>query len=152
MKGIDIIENASRRGNQMEEVKQIKTVCGYCGTGCGLILDVKDNQIIKVRGDKEAPVNKGQTCIKGAFAYKYVHAKKRLRSPLLRKNGVLSEVSWDEALQYIASKLNSFKEKWGPDSISLFASARTTNESNYITQKFMRTAIGSNNIDGCNRT
>ncbi len=136
----------------MEPTKQVKTVCGYCGTGCGLILDVKDNEIIRVRGDKDAPVNKGQTCIKGAFAYKYVHAKKRLKHPLLRKNGVLTKVSWEEALNFIADRLSFFKEKWGPDSIAMFACARTTNESNYITQKFMRAVIGSNNIDGCNRT
>ncbi len=136
----------------MEDIKQVKTVCGYCGTGCGLILDVKDNQIVKVRGDKDAPVNKGQTCIKGAFAYKYVHAPDRLTQPMLRKNGTLTKVSWEEALTFIAEKLSYFKEKWGPDSISMFACARTTNESNYITQKFMRAAIGSNNIDGCNRT
>lgn len=132
--------------------KMVKTICGYCGTGCGLVLEVKDNQIVKIRGDKEAPVNKGQTCVKGAFAYKYVHAEERLKSPLIRKGGSLVETTWDEALQFIADKLFAIKSEWGPNAISMFACARTTNESNYVTQKFMRTAIGSNNIDGCNRT
>ncbi len=132
--------------------KAVKTICGYCGTGCGLILEVENNQIIKIRGDKEAPVNKGQTCVKGAFAYKYVHAKERLTEPLIRKNGELQSSTWEEALQFIATKLSGVKSKWGPDAISMFACARTTNESNYVTQKFMRTVIGSNNIDGCNRT
>lgn len=136
----------------MENVKEVRTICGYCGTGCGLILEVKDNQIMKVRGDKDAPVNKGQTCVKGAFAYKYVHASDRLTTPLLRKAGKLVEATWEEALQFIADKLSSIKDQFGPTAVSMFACARTTNESNYVTQKFMRAVIGSNNIDGCNRT
>jgi predicted molibdopterin-dependent oxidoreductase YjgC len=134
------------------ETAKVRTVCGYCGTGCGLVLEVENNQIVKIRGDKEAPVNKGQTCVKGAFAYKYVHAPNRLKHPLIRKGGTLVQSTWDEAYDFIAKRLTSIKEKHGPDAISMFACARTTNESNYITQKFMRTAIGSNHIDGCNRT
>lgn len=132
--------------------KEIKTICGYCGTGCGLIVEVKDNQIVKIRGDKDAPVNRGQTCVKGSFAYRYVQADDRLKEPLLRKDGKLVPVSWGEALSFVADKLGDIKAKWGPETISMFACARATNESNYITQKFMRTAIGSNHIDGCNRT
>ncbi|MBY0096791.1 molybdopterin-dependent oxidoreductase [Mesobacillus maritimus] len=136
----------------MGETTQIKTVCGYCGTGCGLVLDIVDNQIVKIRGDKAAPVNKGQTCVKGGFAYKYVHAPSRIKSPLIRKEGKLVQATWEEAYNLIADRLSSIKNDFGPESITMFACARTTNESNYITQKFMRTAIGSNNIDGCNRT
>ncbi|HHY73566.1 MAG TPA: molybdopterin-dependent oxidoreductase [Bacillus bacterium] len=136
----------------MEAVKQVRTICGYCGTGCGLILEVEDNKIVKVRGDKDAPVNKGQTCVKGAFAYKYVHANERLKTPLIKKAGQFVEATWEEALNFIAEKLTTIKNQFGPNAISMFACARTTNESNYITQKFMRAAIGSNNIDGCNRT
>ncbi|MBM4761942.1 molybdopterin-dependent oxidoreductase [Bacillus sp. B15-48] len=136
----------------MTQSTHIKTVCGYCGTGCGLLLEVENNEIIRIRGDKEAPVNKGQTCVKGAFAYKYVHAPSRLKTPLIRRAGKLVQASWDEAYEYITNKLSTIKNNFGPDAISLFACARSTNESNYVTQKFMRTAIGSNNIDGCNRT
>ncbi|MBT2677962.1 molybdopterin-dependent oxidoreductase [Bacillus sp. ISL-35] len=136
----------------MSSISQVKTVCGYCGTGCGLILEVEDNRIVKIRGDKEAPVNKGQTCVKGAFAYQYVHAPKRLDMPLVRKAGKLVKATWEEAYEYIARQLTSIKRDFGPEAISMFACARTTNESNFVTQKFMRTAIGSNNIDGCNRT
>lgn len=137
---------------KLSKLTKVKTICGYCGTGCGLILEVKDNEIVRIRGDREAPVNKGQTCVKGAFAYKYVHAKDRLTTPLIRKAGQLVEATWEEALDLIAEKLQFIKTNWGSDAISLFACARSTNESNYVTQKFMRTAIGSNHIDGCNRT
>ena len=139
-------------GEGMTSTSQIKTVCGYCGTGCGLILEVEDNKIVKIRGDKEAPVNKGQTCVKGAFAYQYVHAPERLTTPMIRKAGKLVNATWEEAYNFISSRLTRIKNNFGPDAISMFACARTTNESNYITQKFMRTVIGSNNIDGCNRT
>lgn len=139
-------------GKTVGEASFVKTICGYCGTGCGLVLEVQDNKIMKIRGDKEAPVNKGQTCVKGAFAYEYVHAKNRLSSPLIRKAGQLVEATWEEAYQFIAGKLTEIKTNWGPNAISMFACARSTNESNYITQKFMRTVIQSNNIDGCNRT
>lgn len=139
-------------GKRVGETSLVKTICGYCGTGCGLILEVEDNKIKKIRGDKEAPVNKGQTCVKGAFAYEYVHANNRLTTPLIRKAGKLVEATWNEAYQFIAEKLSEINTTWGPEAISMFACARSTNESNYITQKFMRTVIGSNNIDGCNRT
>lgn len=136
----------------MSEANFVKTICGYCGTGCGLVLEVQNNRIMKIRGDKEAPVNKGQTCVKGAFAYEYVHSNKRLTTPMLKKAGKLVEATWDEAYQFIANQLSSIKNSWGTNAISMFACARTTNESNFITQKFMRAVIGSNNIDGCNRT
>lgn len=139
-------------GENVGEANFVKTICGYCGTGCGLVLEVKDNRIMKIRGDKDAPVNKGQTCVKGAFAYEYVHSSNRLINPLIRKAGQLVETTWDEAYKFIADKLSSIRDTWGPNAISMFACARTTNESNYVTQKFMRTVIGSNNIDGCNRT
>lgn len=136
----------------MTGTKVVKTICGYCGTGCGLLVEVQDNVISRIRGDKEAPVNKGQTCVKGAFAYKYVHAKERLTSPHIRRNGELVEATWEEALSYVADKLTDIKVNFGSNAISMFACARSTNESNYVTQKFMRAVLGSNNIDGCNRT
>lgn len=136
----------------MENTQEVKMICSYCGVGCGLIVEVADNKIVKVRGDKESAVNMGQTCIKGSFAYNYVHAKERLSSPLLRKNGNLEPVSWKEALTFIAEKLTKIKQEFGPESISIFACARATNETNYVTQKFARAVLGTNNIDGCNRT
>lgn len=136
----------------MTETKTIATTCAYCGTGCGLLVDVEDNRIVKVKGNRNAAVNEGQTCIKGAFGYHYIHSNDRLTAPLIRKEGVLTKVSWDEAISYVADKLTQIKERFGPESFSMFACERATNETNYITQKFTRAVMGTNNIDGCNRT
>lgn len=136
----------------MGNTQEVKMICSYCGTGCSLITEVVDNKIVKVRGDKEGAVNKGQTCIKGSFAYNYVHSTDRLTTPLLRKDGELQPVSWQEALSFIAQKLTHFKKTFGPESMSIFACARATNETNFVTQKFARAVLGTNNIDGCNRT
>lgn len=130
----------------------VQTVCSYCGTGCGLTLEVENNDIIRVRGDREAPVNKGQTCVKGSFAYKYVKSDRRLKTPMIRKNGVLVPTSWDEAFQVIINQFNKIKAKYSPEAFAIFACSRATNETNFVLQKFLRTVIGNNNIDGCNRT
>lgn len=131
---------------------QIETTCGYCGTGCGLTIETEDDRIIRVRGNKSAPVNQGQTCIKGAFGYHYIHSEDRLTAPLIKKNGEFIKASWDEAMTFIANKLTQIKEQFSGDAFSMFACARATNEVNYVTQKFTRAVMGTNNIDGCNRT
>lgn len=136
----------------MSEKTVVKTTCAYCGTGCGLILEIEDNKITRVRGDREAPINKGQTCIKGALGYHYMHADDRLKTPLIRENGELVPTTWEKALNVVATKLMEIKDQFGSDALSIFACARATNETNYITQKFARAVLGTNNIDGCNRT
>jgi formate dehydrogenase (NADP+) alpha subunit len=136
----------------MSERTQVETTCAYCGTGCGLIIDVEDDRIVRVRGNKAAPVNQGQTCIKGAFGYHYIHSEDRLRTPLIKKNGKFTEATWQEALNHISTKLTAIKQQFGGDAFSMFACARATNEVNYVTQKFTRAVMNTNNIDGCNRT
>lgn len=128
------------------EVTAVKTVCPYCGTGCGLELLVKDNTVVGVRGDKDSPVNRGQTCVKGHFGLDFLQSPERLRMPLIRKNGELVESSWEEALDLVARK---FKET-NADALAGLASARATNEENYLFQKLLRT-LGTNNIDHCAR-
>jgi predicted molibdopterin-dependent oxidoreductase YjgC len=139
-------------GGEGKMAAQVRTTCSFCGTGCGLVLDVEDNKIVKVSGDKESPSSHGETCIKGLMGWGYVNSKKRLTEPLIRKNGNLVPATWDEALTYIAEKFTKVKEKWGSDAFACFSSSRATNELNYIAAKFMRTVIGTNNIDSCNRT
>lgn len=128
-----------------------RTICTYCGVGCNLDVAVKDNEIVSITAPYNAEVNQGHTCLKGRYAFKFYNHKERLRSPMLRKNGKLENVSWEEAYDYIVAKLNSIKAEHGPHAIAGIASARTTNEENYIMQKFIRAVIGTNNIDGCAR-
>lgn len=129
-----------------------ETICSFCGTGCGLVVESKDNKIVKVRGLKSNPSSHGETCVKGALGWGYIHSFKRLTEPLIKKNGRLVPSSWDEALKLIASKFTSIKETYGADAFGCFSSSRSTNELNYLAAKFMRTVIGTNNIDSCNRT
>jgi predicted molibdopterin-dependent oxidoreductase YjgC len=129
----------------------VLTTCSYCGCGCNLYLEVLDGQIIGTIPSKTSPVNRGKLCIKGWNIHEFIQSPKRLTKPLLRKNGGLKEVSWDEALDYTASRLKEIKEANGKDSIAFLASAKATNEENYLIQKFARAAIGTNNVDHCAR-
>jgi len=141
---------ALREKTYEEDVKKITTVCPYCGVGCLMDYYVKDNRIVYARGSLKG-VNVGDDCIKGRFGWEFVHSPERLKKPLIKKNGEFIEVSWDEALGYIAEKLREIKEKYGADSIAGLSSAKCTNEENYLFQKFMRVVIGTNNVDHCAR-
>jgi predicted molibdopterin-dependent oxidoreductase YjgC len=96
-------------------------------------------------------VNEGKLCVKGWNIHEFVHSPKRLTRPLLRQNGILAEVSWDEALDFTARRLREIKEAHGSDSLAFLASAKITNEENYLIQKFARAAVGTNNVDHCAR-
>jgi predicted molibdopterin-dependent oxidoreductase YjgC len=117
-----------------------------------MYLHVKDNEIIRVTGIEDAEPNYGSLCVKGRFGYDFVHSPERLKTPLIRKDGRLEEVSWEEVLDYTAEKLSEIKQKHGPDSIVGIGCARSVNESNYVMMKFMRAVIGTNNVDHCART
>ncbi len=134
-----------------EAVRQVRTTCPYCGAGCQMLLKVKGNTIMEVNSEPDLAPNYGALCVKGRFAFNFVHSRERLTSPLIRRNGVLQEATWDEAYSFIANKLTAIKEQHGPDSVAGFSCARATNEENFLMQKFMRTVIGTNNIDHCAR-
>ena len=127
--------------------KEVKTLCPYCGTGCGIYLGVVGDEVVGVRGDPENPVNKGSLCVKGQFGFEFINHPERLTSPLIRRNGKLSEATWDEALDLVASKLAKYKGK----EVAVISSAKCTNEENYVIQKFARTVMGTNNVDHCAR-
>jgi len=134
--------------------KKVLTTCTYCGTGCTLELNVKNNKVVGVTSNREeesSPVNKGALCVKGRFGWDFIHSPDRLTKPMLKENGQFKEVSWDEALNYISHKLGDIKENYGSDSVAFFSSARATNEENYIAQKFVRAVLGTNNVDHCAR-
>jgi len=129
----------------------VYTTCPYCGTGCGMLLEVMNGRLVGVLPCKTNSINQGKLCIKGWSAHEFVHSPERLKKPLLRKDGRLEEVEWDEALSFIASKLKAITQTHGPDSFAALSSAKCTNEENYLLQKFTRAVIGTNNIDHCAR-
>jgi predicted molibdopterin-dependent oxidoreductase YjgC len=144
------------------QVKKVKTLCSYCGVGCQLVLEVKDNKIVKVDSAWDGPSNHGWTCVKGRFGFDYVHHPDRLKKPRVRKyllegkprqagRGDWVEVDWDTALDITANKLRQIRDTHGPESIGVLTSAKCTNEENYLMNKFARQVIGTNNIDHCAR-
>jgi len=133
------------------EYKTVLTTCTYCGCGCNFYLEVLDGQIVGTIPCKTSPVSEGKLCIKGWNVHEFVQSPKRLQHPLIRKNGALTEVSWDEALDYTVSRLKAIKEAHGSDSIAFLTSAKVTNEENYLLQKFARAAVGTNSVDHCAR-
>jgi len=130
--------------------KRVTTTCPYCGVGCQLELWVKNNQILKVKGAAGAP-NEGSTCVKGRFGLDFVQRPDRLKVPLIRKDGKFEESTWEEALDLVARKLGEVKTQSGPHAIAGLTSACSTNEANYVFQKFFRAGIGTNNVDHCAR-
>lgn len=134
--------------NFVMPTSEIETTCPYCGVGCMMHLGIRDNHIVSVQGSRNSQANNGRLCVKGRFGIAdFVHHPQRLSKPLIRKSEKLGEVSWDEALNTIAERLASYPA----NQIAVIASARCTNEDNYIVQKFTRTVLGTNNIDHCAR-
>ncbi|MCJ7525446.1 MAG: formate dehydrogenase subunit alpha [Candidatus Aminicenantes bacterium] len=130
--------------------RKVVTTCPYCGVGCQLELWIKDDKIAKVKGFDSVP-NFAATCVKGRFGLDFVQRPDRLTKPLIRKDGKLVESSWDEALDLVANKFGAIKKEHGPAALAGLSSAKCTNEENFVFQKFVRTAFGSNNVDHCAR-
>ena len=129
----------------------IPSTCSYCGCGCGVLFQVMDGKLVDTLPMKTHPVNEGKLCIKGWNLHEHVVSDKRLNSPMLKKNGQLQEASWDEAILTTANKLKTIIQEHGPDSVGVLASAKVTNEENYLVQKFARAVVGTNNVDHCAR-
>ena len=133
--------------NFQQPAREVRTVCPYCGVGCNLYLGVRGGKVVSSRGDEDSPVNEGRLCVKGRFGLDFVNHPDRLTTPLVRKNGQLTEVSWNEALQVVADRLSDYHG----DEFATLSSAKCTNEENYLIQKFTRAVMGTNNIDHCAR-
>lgn len=131
--------------------KTVRTTCTYCGVGCQLEVAVIGGKIKGIQAPVTAEVNEGHTCLKGRFAFQFYDHPDRLREPMIKKNGKFEIVSWKEAYDFITDKLLEIKQKFGVDSIGGISSSRATNEENYLMQKMIRVALGTNNIDGCAR-
>jgi formate dehydrogenase major subunit len=146
--------------------KQVNSVCPYCGVGCQLTYNIKNNTILYVEG-RDGPANSSRLCVKGRYGFDYVQHKHRLTKPLIRKAGVpkdksfvvdpdnwrevFREATWDEALDVAAKGFREIRDKYGKRSLAGFGSAKCTNEEAYLFQKLVRTGFGSNNVDHCTR-
>ncbi len=146
-----LTDKAARCKGRSTQLKKVRTTCSYCGTGCNFYLNVRDGKVVKVTSAYDAPVNRGNLCIKGRYGYDFIHSPDRIRTPLIKKDGVFHEATWDEALDLVASKFKGLVEKYGPEKVGGFSSSRCTNEENYLLSKWVRCAIGSNNVDNCAR-
>jgi formate dehydrogenase major subunit len=150
----------------IEPDKRVDSVCPYCGVGCQLTYNIKDNQILYVDG-RDGPANRKRLCVKGRYGFDYVHHKQRLTKPLIRKPGTpkhaeftmdpsnplecFREATWEEALDLAASRLKAIRDERGPQALAGFGSAKGTNEEAYLFQKLVRTGFGTNNVDHCTR-
>jgi formate dehydrogenase major subunit len=146
--------------------KQVDSVCPFCGVGCQLTYNIKDNKILFVNG-RDGPANHGRLCVKGRYGFDYAHHPHRLTKPLIRradapKRGdftmdpddvmsVFREATWDEALQLAGGTLRQLRDTHGRYALAGFGSAKGSNEEAYLFQKLVRTGFGSNNVDHCTR-
>ena len=133
------------------EYKNVPTTCTYCGTGCGMYLQVLDGVIVGVLPAKEHPVSQGKLCIKGWNASAFVHHSERLTTPLIRRGDCLEPATWDEALSLVAEGLLRVRDEQGGDATGFLTSAKCTNEENYLLQKLARAVFKTNNVDHCAR-
>src|SRR5690348_4221287 len=146
--------------------RAVDSVCPYCGVGCQLTYQIKDDKLLYVTG-KNGPANENRLCVKGRFGFDYVHNPQRLTKPLVRKDGVpkvphefidpanpwthFRAASWDEALDCAAAGLKKIRDRDGPNALAGFGSAKGSNEEAYLFQKLVRTGFGTNNVDHCTR-
>jgi predicted molibdopterin-dependent oxidoreductase YjgC len=132
-------------------LKFVPSICSYCGTGCGVLFQVADGNLIGTLPLKTHPVNQGKLCIKGWNLHEYVNSFIRLKSPLIKKDGRFVKCTWEQAISHTAERLTAIVNQHGPDSVGVLLSAKMTNEENYLAQKFARAVIGTNNVDHCAR-
>lgn len=130
------------------------TTCAYCGVGCAIELETEMGRVVAVNPSDSSDANIGNLCVKGRFGMDFIHHRDRLTVPLMRRGGKdspLKPATWDEAIAFTAKRLNEIKEKHGAHALAGLTSARTTNEENFVFQKMVRCAFGTNNIDHCAR-
>jgi predicted molibdopterin-dependent oxidoreductase YjgC len=148
----------------LEPDRTVATTCPFCGVGCSLELQIKDDYIYNVNSPFESVVNHGNLCVKGRFGYDFIYSPGRVTRPMLRVTpqtpgkrtpaNDLSDwrpVSWDKALDYVADRLVEIYQRDGADAMAVYCCAKATNEDNYLLQKMFRALFRSNNIDHCTR-
>jgi formate dehydrogenase alpha subunit len=147
-------ERAAHGLGRSKDLVKVRTTCTYCGVGCQMDLNVNPrlNRVVRVTGEPGGVPNDGNLCVKGHFAFQFIHSPERLSVPLVRDNGSLREASWEEAIARASGGLAIVRDKYGPDGIAFLSSSRCSNEENYLMQKLARTAGRTNNIDQCATT
>ena len=140
--------------DSQEGIRWDKAACRYCGTGCSVLMGVKDGKVVASQGDPDAPVNKGLNCIKGYFLPKILYGEDRLTKPLLRKtngkydkNGKFEEVSWEEAFQTMADKWVAARKAKGPKGVGMFGSGQWTVWEGYAASKLMKAGFRTNSLE-----
>ncbi len=123
------------------------TTCTFCGVGCGIYLETAGNRIVGAYPSMSHPANAGKLCVRGWHVHEVASSPDRLTCPLIRKNGRFEQVTWDEAIEFIALRLAAIRDNWGPDAIAFLDSPRCSNEEAYLLQKLARVIIGTNNVD-----
>ena len=126
----------------------VATTCGYCSVGCGMLVGVKDGKAVSVRGNPDHPVNRGLLCPKGLSEHHTIEAETRARYPLLRKNGKLTRISWDEALETLVAKFRGVQKKYGPDALGVLSTGQLVTEEFYALGKLVQLGFGTKNYDG----
>ena len=130
------------------------TTCGYCGVGCAIEIETEMGRVVAINPSDVSDANLGNLCVKGRFGMDFIHHPERLTVPLMRRGGrdsPLEPASWEEAIAFAAKRLNEVKAKHGAQALSGLTSARASNEDNFVFQKMVRCAFGTNNIDHCAR-
>jgi len=134
------------------EIEKTRTICPYCGVGCSIDVMTKGEKIVGVQPAMDGPANEGALCVKGQFAFDFVHHHERLLRPHVRgEDGRLREASWDEALDRAAQGFLRAVDEHGRHSVFGIASGRAPHEAAYTMQKFIRMGFGTNQIDNCSR-
>jgi len=131
-----------------DSIEWHKSVCRFCGTGCGVLLGARGGRLVALRGDPEHPTTKGLVCAKALFLPKIVHSKDRLKYPMARKGGKLERIGWDEAMELLADKFAKAIRKHGADSVAYYGSGQALSEESYLANRLFKGGIGTNNVEG----
>jgi nitrate reductase (cytochrome) len=129
------------------DTRWVKSVCRYCGTGCGLYVGVRGDRVVAVQGDKDNH-NAGFLCLKGFLLPQIMTAPDRFLHPLVRKGDQLQRASWDEAMGLVAAKFKEAIDRFGPDAVGFYGSGQGLTEETYVANKLFKAGIGTNNVDG----
>jgi formate dehydrogenase alpha subunit len=146
------LTNKQFKGTRTWERTKVRTTCPFCGVGCNFDLNVANGKVVGVTANPESPVNTGSLCVKGRFHTDLINSPDRITTPLIKRDGVFEQASWDEALDHVAARLLDIKDQHGAEAIGVLSSARCTNEENYLLQRLTRAGLNNNSIDHCART